>query len=71
MNIKEFIVQQNVKQLAVAKAIAIDPSRLSKYLNEWQSLPKKYWKPLSKFLNISLEEIELGQINLKNKGKSK
>lgn len=56
--VKEIIFRKGMKQLQIAKDIGIDSSKLSKFVNGWVPLPKKYHKRLAKYLGIRVEEIQ-------------
>lgn len=56
MTIKEFLLKKNIKQLALAKDLEINPSSLNKAINRWLRLPQHHEQKLCTLLKISMEE---------------
>lgn len=62
MTVRELIESRGIKKVAVAKAIGIRASALSKYLYDWEPLPRRCVQPLAVLLGLSVEEIERNQV---------
>lgn len=57
MTLRQFIRSKYIKQRGIAITLAIHESVLSTYLSGKNPLPKKYVKPLARFLDIPESKI--------------
>ena len=62
MTILQFVEENQIKKIQLAKQIGIDPSRLSLFLHRWKPLPKRYLPKLAEALGLSIAELEADSV---------
>lgn len=58
MNIKTYLAENRIKQVELAKALELDPSTLSLFINAWKRFPEKHKTATCNFLGISKYKLE-------------
>jgi transcriptional regulator with XRE-family HTH domain len=69
MTIKELIQKKRIKQVEIAKALGLEPSRVNLFINEIRPIPPRHLPKLAQILDVTLEEAQ--QLISKQTGNNK
>jgi len=58
MNLKELLWEKRIKQCELAKALCLDPSQVSLFVNNWKPVPPKHINKISELLNLSESQVK-------------
>jgi transcriptional regulator with XRE-family HTH domain len=62
LNLKTWLVSKNITQAQIAKALQIDPTRISKFVCGVQRLSEGQLVDLSNYLGVSVEALLVNEI---------
>ena len=55
--VKREIARRGIPQCALAKAVKVSHSEVSRWLNSWIPVPKKHRRRLARFLGVRMDEL--------------